>query len=133
MWKLRKFPLISRTYTDINEIIFRFSMVDQLVEGHQWLKNTLNYKPKSSWSVDPFGHGAAFPYILKSSGIDGKTRLQFNDTIWVKSNVFLKAYLIVYGATTGATIYAFFRQNNFSEVNYFSLNCFCPLHVSFLF
>ena len=38
-----------------------FSMVDQLVEGHQWLLNTLNFKPKSSWSVDPFGHGAAFP------------------------------------------------------------------------
>ena len=66
-------------YTDINEIIFRFSMVDQLVEGHQWLKNTLNYKPKSSWSVDPFGHGAAFPYILKSSGIDGKTSIYCND------------------------------------------------------
>ena len=65
--------------TDVNEIIFRFSMVDQLVEGHQWLKNTLNYKPKSSWSVDPFGHGAAFPYILKSSGIDGKTSIYCND------------------------------------------------------
>ena len=49
-----------------------FSMVDQLVEGHQWLLNTFNFKPKSSWSVDPFGHGSAFPYILKASGLDGK-------------------------------------------------------------
>ena len=49
-----------------------FSMVDQLVEGHQWLLHTLNFKPKSSWSVDPFGHGAAFPYVLKASGVDGK-------------------------------------------------------------
>ena len=81
--------------TDVNEIIFRFSMVDQLVEGHQWLKNTLNYKPKSSWSVDPFGHGAAFPYILKSSGIDGNTRFQFIAKIWVKSNVSLKTYLFM--------------------------------------
>ena len=49
-----------------------FSMVDQLVEGHQWLLHTFNFKPKSSWSVDPFGHGAAFPYVLKASGVDGE-------------------------------------------------------------
>lgn len=56
-----------------------FSMVDQLVEGHQWLLNTLNFKPKSSWSVDPFGHGAAFPYVLKASGVDGKFYSRTND------------------------------------------------------
>jgi len=48
-----------------------FAMIDQLVEGHQWLLNTLGVKPKSSWSVDPFGHGSAFPYVLKASGVDG--------------------------------------------------------------
>jgi hypothetical protein len=39
--------------------------------GHQWVLSTLGVRPKSSWSVDPFGHGGTFPYILKSSGIDG--------------------------------------------------------------
>ena len=48
-----------------------FAMVDQLVEGHQWILDTFGFKPKSSWSVDPFGHGSAFPYLLKSSGVDG--------------------------------------------------------------
>jgi alpha-mannosidase len=47
-----------------------FAMVDQLIEGHQWLLNNLNVKPRSSWSVDPFGHGSAFPYVLKASGVD---------------------------------------------------------------
>ena len=43
-----------------------FGMVDQLIEGHQWIRNTLNITtPRSSWSVDPFGHGGTFPYILK--------------------------------------------------------------------
>ncbi len=42
-----------------------FGMVDQLIEGHQWMQNYLNVTARSSWSVDPFGHGGTFPYILK--------------------------------------------------------------------
>jgi len=34
-----------------------YTMIDQLVEGHQWVKNHFNVTPQSSWSVDPFGHG----------------------------------------------------------------------------
>ena len=39
--------------------------------GHQWLKDYLNVTVKSSWSVDPFGHGGTFPYVLNEAGIDG--------------------------------------------------------------
>ena len=46
-----------------------FSMIDQLVEGHSFLRSTLNVRPESSWSVDSFGHGGAFPHILAKSGI----------------------------------------------------------------
>ena len=46
-----------------------YSMIDQLIEGHQWAKNHLNAIPKSSWSVDPFGHGSTMPYLLKAAGI----------------------------------------------------------------
>ncbi|CAL8069398.1 unnamed protein product [Orchesella dallaii] len=48
-----------------------YSMIDQLVEGHQWVKAHLGVVPKSSWSVDPFGHGSVFPYILQASSIQG--------------------------------------------------------------
>jgi alpha-mannosidase len=47
-----------------------YSMIDQLVEGHQWVKAHLGVVPKTSWSIDPFGHTSAFPYILKTAGID---------------------------------------------------------------
>lgn len=50
-----------------------YSMVEQLVEGHQWLKHNLNYTATNGWSVDPFGHGATVPYLLKSSGLNSGT------------------------------------------------------------
>lgn len=48
-----------------------FDMLDQLIEGHQFLRSTLDYRvaPRNSWSIDPFGHGGAFPYLLQQSGI----------------------------------------------------------------
>ena len=47
-----------------------FSMIDQLVEGHSFLRSTFNIRPESSWSVDSFGHGGAFPHLLAKSGIN---------------------------------------------------------------
>nr|XP_027220189.1 alpha-mannosidase 2x-like [Penaeus vannamei] len=46
-----------------------YAMLDQLIEGQQWLWNVLGVQPVSGWSVDPFGHGAAVPYLLKESGV----------------------------------------------------------------
>ena len=47
-----------------------FSMIDQLVEGHSFLRSTFNVRPESSWSVDSFGHGGTFPHILAKAGIN---------------------------------------------------------------
>lgn len=47
------------------------AMLDQLIEGHQWVKNNLNFIPKSAWSIDPFGQGSTVPHLLASSGLSG--------------------------------------------------------------
>lgn len=48
-----------------------YAMVDQLIEGHQWLADNLNYTPTTGFSIDPFGHGSTLPYLLAASGFDG--------------------------------------------------------------
>lgn len=50
-----------------------YSMIDQMIEGHQWIKHHLNYTAKNYWSIDPFGHGSTMPYLLKLAGFGGAT------------------------------------------------------------
>uniref|UniRef100_A0A671M7R0 Alpha-mannosidase n=1 Tax=Sinocyclocheilus anshuiensis TaxID=1608454 RepID=A0A671M7R0_9TELE len=46
-----------------------FAMIDQLIEGHQWLEKNLGVTPRSGWAVDPFGHSATMPYLLKRANM----------------------------------------------------------------
>ncbi|XP_051548629.1 alpha-mannosidase 2x-like isoform X2 [Myxocyprinus asiaticus] len=46
-----------------------FAMIDQLIEGHQWLERNLGVTPRSGWAVDPFGHSATMPYLLKRANM----------------------------------------------------------------
>lgn len=45
-------------------------VLQQLTEGQSWLKIHLNVTPISAWAIDPFGHSATMPYILKKSGFE---------------------------------------------------------------
>lgn len=56
--------------------------------GHQWLLQKLDYKPKSGWSIDPFGHGSTVPYLLSSSGITGTViqRIHYAWKQWLAKN-----------------------------------------------
>uniref|UniRef100_A0A8C3BT26 Alpha-mannosidase n=1 Tax=Cairina moschata TaxID=8855 RepID=A0A8C3BT26_CAIMO len=45
-----------------------FAVIDQMIEGHQWLERNLGVKPKSGWAVDPFGHSPTMAYLLKRAG-----------------------------------------------------------------
>ncbi|XP_068168984.1 alpha-mannosidase 2x isoform X2 [Antennarius striatus] len=46
-----------------------FAMIDQLIEGHQWLERNLGITPRSGWAVDPFGHSATMPFLLKRANL----------------------------------------------------------------
>ncbi|XP_073716910.1 alpha-mannosidase 2 [Misgurnus anguillicaudatus] len=46
-----------------------FGLIDQLIEGHQWLEKNLGVKPKTGLAVDPFGHSPTQAYLLKQAGL----------------------------------------------------------------
>ncbi|XP_040053273.2 alpha-mannosidase 2 [Gasterosteus aculeatus] len=46
-----------------------FALLDQLIEGHQWIQRHLGVRPRSGWAVDPFGHSPSMAYLLKGAGL----------------------------------------------------------------
>uniref|UniRef100_A0A4W5QI22 Alpha-mannosidase n=1 Tax=Hucho hucho TaxID=62062 RepID=A0A4W5QI22_9TELE len=46
-----------------------FALIDQLLEGHQWLERNVGVKPQTGWAVDPFGHSPTQAYLLKQAGM----------------------------------------------------------------
>lgn len=47
-----------------------FAMIDQMIEGHEWLRTSIDpsLRPVYSWSNDPFGYSPTQTYLLKQSG-----------------------------------------------------------------
>ncbi|XP_064621444.1 alpha-mannosidase 2x-like [Lineus longissimus] len=58
-----------------------FAIIDQLIEGHQWLEKNLGVKPKISWSPDPFGYSSTMPYILNRAGVKDMVILRIHDEV----------------------------------------------------
>ncbi|KAI6198247.1 Alpha-mannosidase [Aphelenchoides fujianensis] len=46
-----------------------FSIVMQLSEGHEFLRNELNFTPTAHWSIDPFGLSSAMVRVVHESGL----------------------------------------------------------------
>lgn len=46
-----------------------YALIDQLLEGHQWIQQNLGVKPTNGWAIDPFGHSPSMSYLLKGAGL----------------------------------------------------------------
>ncbi|XP_052215803.1 alpha-mannosidase 2x-like [Dreissena polymorpha] len=60
------------------------TVVDQLIEGHQWLDEHLSVKPTTAWVNDPFGYSTTMPYLWKLSGMDNLLILRINQNLKAK-------------------------------------------------
>lgn len=46
-----------------------FALLDQMIEGHYWIRKNLGVIPESSLNFDQFGYSATMPYLVKKAGI----------------------------------------------------------------
>ncbi|KAI6209380.1 Alpha-mannosidase [Aphelenchoides besseyi] len=51
---------------EANSLIF--SILMQMLEGHEWVQNHLGVVPENHWSIDPFGHSPVMAYLIKEAG-----------------------------------------------------------------
>jgi alpha-mannosidase II len=49
-----------------------YSMIEQMVQGHEWLRLNVDakLKPHNGWSIDPFGYSPTMAYLLKQMGFE---------------------------------------------------------------
>ena len=45
-----------------------YAMVDQMIEGNNWIMDHLGIKSSTAWSIDPFGQSPTVAYLRKRMG-----------------------------------------------------------------
>jgi hypothetical protein len=71
--KSGKIEILSGGWVSVDEATTHYTAVlDQLIEGHLWLKEHLGVYPNISWSIDPFGYSASLPYLWKKAANSSK-------------------------------------------------------------
>ena len=58
-----------------------FALIDQMIEGHQWLEKTMGVKPQNTWTLDPFGYSSTHPYLYKQAGYENMIILRVHEKL----------------------------------------------------
>jgi len=58
-----------------------FALIDQMIEGHQWLKDNTGIYPVNTWSLDPFGYSAVLAHLYKLAGFEHMVILRVNTAV----------------------------------------------------
>ncbi|ESO06351.1 hypothetical protein HELRODRAFT_63909, partial [Helobdella robusta] len=67
------------------------SLILNFLEGHRWLKKKILFKPKITWSLDPFGYSSFFPYLYNRIGYKSSIILRVNT--YIKTEMAMKKLL----------------------------------------
>lgn len=74
--------ILSGGWVSVDEATTHYTAVlDQLIEGHLWIKEHLGIFPNTSWSIDPFGYSTTLPYLWKQAGMKNMAILRIHGAV----------------------------------------------------
>lgn len=80
--KQGRIEILSGGWVSVDEATTHYTaVIDQLVEGHLWIKEILGVTPNISWSIDPFGYSTSLPYLWYKSGMSDMTILRVHGAL----------------------------------------------------
>eukprot|EP01133_Synstelium_polycarpum_P015071 gene15071-17840_t len=67
-----QFEFVGGGWVQNDEAVSNFNdVLDQMTEGHLWLKDNLNQTVDYAWQIDPFGHSSLTPTMFAQFGFKG--------------------------------------------------------------
>lgn len=67
-----QFEIVSGGWVMPEEALTHYeSLLEELMEGHDWMIRALGVRPKVGFSMDSIGHSPVMSYLLKKSGLKG--------------------------------------------------------------
>ncbi|XP_071128530.1 alpha-mannosidase 2-like [Mytilus edulis] len=77
-----KIEILSGGWVSVDEATTHYTAVlDQMIEGHLWIKEHFGIYPNISWSIDPFGYSSTLPYLWRKAGMKDMAILRIHGAV----------------------------------------------------